>query len=219
MKRLRRPPRVDVGVAARVVRADPLAVARQCGGRCCGLRVCHPALALLVRQAPRVRQLVPGGGQGRGPGGPPAPPPVTETVDQVIANSTLQALGGQVALQNAKTRVMTGTVTNRDLTTANLTMTEKNTGEARIELATQPNPTIRATNGTASLADRRRRPAGGVNARDPPVFQVQQGIPSCGFLFAAAPQGALSGFVGEARLRDGRRQAGRRAHRKVRTRT
>ena len=90
------------------------------------------------------------GGQGRGgQGGPPAPPPVTETVDQVIAKY-VQSLGGQQALQNAKTRVMTGTVTNRDLTTANVTVTEKNTGEFRFELATQPNPTIRATNGTAA---------------------------------------------------------------------
>ncbi|MDP9322825.1 MAG: hypothetical protein M3P13_04260, partial [Acidobacteriota bacterium] len=117
----------------------------------------------------------PGGGQGRGPGGPPAPPPVTETVDQVIAKY-VQALGGQAALQNAKTRVMTGTVTNRDLTTANLTMTEKNTGEARIELATQPNPTIRATNGTASWQIGGGGPGGGVNARDIAGFQVQQGF-------------------------------------------
>ena len=117
----------------------------------------------------------PGGGQGRGPGGPPAPPPVTETVDQVIAKY-VQALGGQVALQNAKTRVMTGTVTNRDLTTASLTMTEKNTGEARIELATQPNPTIRATNGTASWQIGGGGPGGGVNARDITGFQVQQGF-------------------------------------------
>jgi photosynthetic reaction center cytochrome c subunit len=117
----------------------------------------------------------PGGGQERGPGGPPPAPPVTETVDQVIAKY-VQALGGQPALQNAKTRVATGTVTNRDLTTANVTMTEKNTGEARIELATQPNPTIRATNGTVSWQIGGGGPGSGVNARDITGFQVQQGF-------------------------------------------
>jgi len=39
---------------------------------------------------------------------------VTETVDQVLSKY-VQALGGEHALQNAKTRVMTGTVTKRDL--------------------------------------------------------------------------------------------------------
>jgi len=119
------------------------------------------------------------GGQGRGgPGGaagPPAPPPVTETVDQVIAKY-VQALGGQPALQNAKTRVMTGTVTNRDLTTANVTVTEKNTGEFRFELATQPNPTIRATNGTQTWQIGGGGFGGGPNARDLNGFQAQQAI-------------------------------------------
>jgi len=67
------------------------------------------------------------GAPGRGPAGPPPAPAVTETVDQVIAKY-VQALGGEQALQNAKTRVMTGTVTNRDLTTANVAVTEKSTG-------------------------------------------------------------------------------------------
>jgi hypothetical protein len=88
----------------------------------------------------------------------------------------LQALGGQAALQNAKTRVMTGTLTNRDLTTANVTVTEKNTGEARIEIATQPNPTIRASNGTAAWQIGGGGPGGGVNARDISGFQMQQGL-------------------------------------------
>ena len=120
----------------------------------------------------------PGGGAGRGPAGPPPAPPVTETVDQVIAKY-VQALGGQ-ALQNAKTRVMTGTVTNRDLTTANVTVTEKSSGEARIEIATQPNPTIRATNGTAAWqiggGGGGGGGFGGANARDITGFQVQQGF-------------------------------------------
>ena len=117
----------------------------------------------------------PGGAPGRGPAGPPPPPPVTETVDQVLSKY-VQALGGQQALQNAKTRVMTGTVTNRDLTTANVTVTEKSTGEARIEIATQPNPTIRATNGTGAWQVGGGGFGGGANARDITGFQVQQGF-------------------------------------------
>jgi hypothetical protein len=96
-----------------------------------------------------------------------------------VLSKYVQALGGQQALQNAKTRVMTGTVTNRDLTTANVTITEKNTGEARIELATQPNPTIRATNGTAAWqigGGGGGGFGGGANARDITGFQVQQGF-------------------------------------------
>lgn len=116
-----------------------------------------------------------GGTPERGRGGPPAPPPVTETADQVIAKY-VQALGGEQALQNAKTRVMTGTVTNRDLTTANVTITEKNSGEARIELATQPNPTIRATDGTAAWQVGGGGFGGGTNPRDIAGFQVQQGF-------------------------------------------
>ena len=118
------------------------------------------------------------GAPGRGPAGPPPPPAVTETADQVIAKY-VQALGGEQALQNAKTRVMTGTVTNRDLTTANVTVTEKSTGEARIELATQPNPTVRATNGTAAWqigGGGGGGFGGGANARDIAGFQVQQGF-------------------------------------------
>jgi len=110
----------------------------------------------------------------RGPAGPPPPPPVTETVDQVISKY-VQALGGEQALQNAKTRVMTGTVTNRDLTTANVTVTEKSTGEARIEIATQPNPTVRATNGTIAWQVGGGGP-GAANPRDLNGLQVQQGF-------------------------------------------
>ncbi len=117
----------------------------------------------------------PGGGAGRGPAGPPPAPAVTETVDEVLSKY-VQALGGQQALQNAKTRVMTGTVTNRDLTTANVTITEKSSGEARIEIASQPNPTIRATNGTAAWQIGGGGFGGGANPRDISGFQVQQGF-------------------------------------------
>ena len=120
----------------------------------------------------------PGGGPGRGPAGPPPAPAVTETVDEVLSKY-VQAIGGSQALQNAKTRVMTGTITNRDLTTANVTITEKNSGEARIEIASQPNPTIRATNGTAAWqigGGGGGGFGGGQNARDITGFQAQQGF-------------------------------------------
>ena len=92
------------------------------------------------------------GGQGRG-AGPQAPPVPTETVDQVIAKY-VEALGGAQALQNAKTRVMTGTQTTRDLVTSNIIVQEKATGEYRIDIATQP-----------SADDPRERWQGGVDGR------------------------------------------------------
>ena len=64
MKRLRRPPGVDVGVAAPVVpavlRVDLLPVARQVrrAPPRLRLRLLRPAEAFPVRQAPRVRQVV-----------------------------------------------------------------------------------------------------------------------------------------------------------------
>ena len=85
------------------------------------------------------------GGAGRG-GAPAAPPEPTETVDDVVSKY-VQALGGTSALQAAKTRVMTGTVTSRDLVTTPATVQEKATGEYRIDIATTPIPTVRAFNG------------------------------------------------------------------------
>jgi photosynthetic reaction center cytochrome c subunit len=124
----------------------------------------------------------PGGPGGQGRGAQPAPPPEpTETVDEIIAKY-VQALGGQQALQNAKTRVMTGTVTSRDLVTSNATVQEKATGEYRIDIATQPIPTIRATNGkTAWTVGGGGGRGGGGSAppdapRDLAGFQMQQGL-------------------------------------------
>jgi len=57
-----------------------------------------------------------------------------------------------------------------------VTVTEKSTGESRIEIATQPNPTIRATNGTAAWQIGGGGFGGGANARDITGFQVQQGF-------------------------------------------
>ena len=120
------------------------------------------------------------GGRGRG-AEPPPPPEPTETVDEIIAKY-VQALGGQPALQNAKTRVMTGTVTSRDLQTSNVTVQEKATGEYRIDIATQPIPTIRATNGkTAWTVGGGGGRGGGGGAppdapRDLAGFPMQQGL-------------------------------------------
>jgi photosynthetic reaction center cytochrome c subunit len=118
------------------------------------------------------------GGPGRG-AGPQEPLAPTETVDEIIAKY-LQALGGQQALQNAKTRVMTGTVTSRDLVTTPVTVQEKATGEYRIDIATQPIPTIRAFNGKAAWAvggGGGGRGGGPPDApRDLAGFQMQQGL-------------------------------------------
>jgi photosynthetic reaction center cytochrome c subunit len=84
-----------------------------------------------------------GGGQGRGRGPAPEPKP-TETADAVIAKY-VQALGGRAALAAAKSRVLEGAQTTRDLQTQPIKVQEKITGEYRIDIATTPNPTTRAT--------------------------------------------------------------------------
>jgi photosynthetic reaction center cytochrome c subunit len=116
------------------------------------------------------------GGQGRG-AGPQAPAAPTETVDQVIAKY-VEALGGAQAVQNAKTRVMTGTLTTRDLVTSNVTVQEKATGEYRIDIATQPTATIRATDGRTAWMVGGGGGRGGAPdaARDLAGFQMQQGL-------------------------------------------
>jgi hypothetical protein len=130
----------------------------------------------------------PGGPGGQGRGAEPPPPPVpTETVDQIVAQY-VQALGGQQALQNAKTRVMTGTVTTRDLVSSNVTVQEKATGEYRIDIATQPIPTIRATNGKTAWAVGGGGGRGGGGGAPPDAprdlagFQIQQGFRLADFM-------------------------------------
>lgn len=64
----------------------------------------------------------------------------------------------------------------RDLVSTPITVQEKNTGQYRIDIASQPNPSIRATNGTAAWA------VGGGGGGDPNAardlagFQMQQGL-------------------------------------------
>ncbi|MEO8522840.1 MAG: c-type cytochrome [Acidobacteriota bacterium] len=122
------------------------------------------------------------GGRGAGPQTPAGPPVPTETVDEVIAKY-VQALGGAPALQNVKTRVMTGAVTSRDLVTTSATVREKASGEYRIDIATQPIPTIRAFNGkTAWMVGGGGGGRGGPGQpppdapRDLAGFQLQQGL-------------------------------------------
>jgi photosynthetic reaction center cytochrome c subunit len=157
---------------------------------------CHNGRNRPVRTAPLAIEMTPEqaaaaaagrgrGGQGGagGPGrgaGPQEPQVPTETVDQIVAKY-VQALGGEQALQNAKTRVMTGTLTTRDLLSANITVQEKGAGQYRIDIATQPNPTVRATNGTAAWTVGGGRGGGGGGGapdapRDLSGFQMQQGL-------------------------------------------
>jgi hypothetical protein len=94
----------------------------------------------------------------------------------------VQALGGAQAVQNAKTRVMTATVTSRDLLTTNATVQEKITGEYRIDIASQPIQTVRAFNGQAAWAIGGGGGRGGPGGpppdapRDLTGFQMQQGL-------------------------------------------
>ena len=104
----------------------------------------------------------------------------TETVDQIL-EKYVQALGGAQVVQSAKTRVMTGTLTSREQVTSNITVQERSTGEYRIDIATQPIATIRATNGKAAWAVGGGRGGGPGGtppdaARDLAGFQMQQGL-------------------------------------------
>lgn len=122
------------------------------------------------------------GGRGAGPQEPAGPLVPTETVDEDVAKY-VQALGGAPALQNVKTRVMTGSVTSRDLVTTSATVQEKASGKYRIDIATQPIPTIRAFNGkTAWMVGGGGGGRGGPGQpppdapRDLAGFQMQQGL-------------------------------------------
>jgi photosynthetic reaction center cytochrome c subunit len=85
------------------------------------------------------------GGRGRGAAAVPQPKP-TETVDMVV-DKYVQALGGRAALEQAKSRVLEGTQTTRDLQTQPIRIQETSTGEYRVDVNTQPNPVVRAFDG------------------------------------------------------------------------
>lgn len=95
-------------------------------------------------QGARGEQPAPGG---RGPQAEPAePPPPAESVDQVL-EKYVQAIGGQAALEKAKTRVMHGTATSRDLQTTPINVQEKVTGEYRIDTEGRQGTQSRVYNG------------------------------------------------------------------------
>ena len=79
----------------------------------------------------------PGGGRGQRP---------TESVDDVV-NKFVQAIGGPDAVAKAKTLVIHGTQTTRDLVTTPLTVEEKSSGEFRSVVDTKPNPQTRVSDG------------------------------------------------------------------------
>jgi len=136
-----------------------------------------PAEAARAAQQRAARGGGPGGPQGQ-PGGrggqrgagaeaPAEEPKPTETVDQVI-DKYIQALGGHAALAAAKTRVMKGTATTRDLQAGPVTVQEKASGEYRIDLQAPGRPGTRATDGKTVWV------LMGPNARDLEGLQAQQ---------------------------------------------
>jgi hypothetical protein len=126
--------------------------------------------------APGGRQAGPDGGRQGGPaaaggngGNGGRPPRPTETLDEVLAKYQ-QALGGKDALARGTTRTVTGTITTRDLQTSNFTAKETAAGAYRIDIASQPNPTIRVVDGASGWT------SGGFNnmVRDLDGLQLQQ---------------------------------------------
>jgi hypothetical protein len=128
------------------------------------------------------RQGGPGGGRQGGPAaavanganGPGAanggrPPRPAETLEQVLAKYQ-QALGGKDALARGTTRTLAGTITTRDLQTSNFTSKETASGAYRIDIESQPNPTVRVVEGTSGWT------SGGFNnmVRDMEGLQLQQ---------------------------------------------
>ncbi len=113
-----------------------------------------------------------GGGREGGPaaaGNGERPPRPTETLDEVLAKYQ-QALGGKDALARGTTRTVKGTITTRDLQTSPFTAKETAAGAYRIDIASQPNPTIRVVDGGSGWS------SGGFNnmVRDLEGLQLQQ---------------------------------------------
>jgi photosynthetic reaction center cytochrome c subunit len=108
-----------------------------------------------------------GGGPGPAPAARPEEPKPTETVDQVLAKY-VQALGGRDALQKIQSRVMTGTVTLRDLQQVPVTVEEKRPDSYRLDIQSQPQPQTWAASGTTVWGGR------GGGGRGMQGFQAQQ---------------------------------------------
>jgi photosynthetic reaction center cytochrome c subunit len=116
---------------------------------------------------PQAAPGAPGGPGARGPQGEPGePPPPAESVDQVL-DKYVQALGGQAALVRAKTRVMRGTATARDLQTSPINVQEKVTGEYRIDTQGRQGPQSRVFDGKSAWVQMPNgiRDVEGVNAQ------------------------------------------------------
>jgi len=115
----------------------------------------------------------PGGAPGAAPGGAPGPqgrggpPRPTESVDDVITKF-VQAIGGADAVAKAKTLVIHGTQTTRDLVTTPVTVEEKASGEFRSVVDTKPNPQTRVSDGKNAWVQ------AGQNARDLEGVQAAQ---------------------------------------------
>ena len=92
----------------------------------------------------------------------------------------VEALGGQQALQNAKTRVMTGTVTSRDQVVSPVTVQEKATGRVPHRHRDAADPDDSRVQRQGGVGDRRRRWRPRRSPpdvpRDLPGFQQQQGL-------------------------------------------
>jgi len=114
--------------------------------------------------------MPPGAPAAGGPAVPPRPaepPKPTETVDDVL-NKYVQAIGGREALQKIQSRVMTGTVTLRDLQQVPVTVEEKLPGSYRLEIQSQPQPQAWGASATAVWGGR------GGGGRGMQGFQAQQ---------------------------------------------
>jgi photosynthetic reaction center cytochrome c subunit len=110
----------------------------------------------------------PGAPGGRGAARPAEPPKPTETVDQVLSKY-VQAIGGRDALQKIQSRVMTGTVTQRDLQQFPVVVEEKLPGSYRLEIQAQPQTMVWAASGTTVWSSGR-----GGGGRGMQGFQAQQ---------------------------------------------
>jgi photosynthetic reaction center cytochrome c subunit len=134
------------------------------------------ATELTPEQASRMeRQRGPGApGAARGAGQPgPAQAQAggrgqrpTESVDDVLTKY-VQALGGPEAWAKAKTVVMQGTQTSRDLRTTPVKIDEKITGEYRIDLESPQGPVSRVSDGKTTwfVAGGNTRPMEGLQAQ------------------------------------------------------
>jgi len=134
------------------------------------------ATELSPEQAARMgRQGGPGApGAGRGPAQPGATPGQaggrgqrpTESVDDVLGKY-VQALGGQDAWSKAKTVVMQGTQTSRDLRTTPVKIEEKISGEYRIGLESPQGPVARVSDGKTTwfVVGGNTRPLEGLQAQ------------------------------------------------------